>query len=94
MEPLTIEQLREMNDQPVKVRNLGNTESEKLPTGVVTMCDMNDSDNGVDVGCGFYSIREYGRTWVTYRYFKIDRKAFEGCINCKDAEMLAKCICC
>lgn len=94
MKPLTSEQLREMDGQPVKFRNLENPESKKLPTGVVTMYDPNDSDNGVDVGCGFYSIREYGRTWVAYPYFKIDRDAFEGCINCADVKQLVKHIHC
>lgn len=82
-EPLTLEQLREMDDRPVKVRNLENPESEKLPTGVITMCDPNDSDNGVDVGCGFYSIRDYGRTWVAYPYRMIYREAWEPCEMCE-----------
>lgn len=84
MKPLTIEQLREMDDQPVKVQNLEYPSGEKLPTGVVTMYDPNDSDNGVDVGCGFYSIREYGRTWVAYPYFKVDREAWKPCMNCEE----------
>lgn len=80
--PLTLEQLRKMDDRPVKVKNL-EYEERNLSTGVVTMCDPNDSDNGVCVGCSFYCIQNYGKTWVAYSYysFRIDIKEL-NCAGC------------
>lgn len=66
-EPLTLEQLRDMDDQPVKVKTL-EYEEGSLSTGVVSMCDPNDSDNGVYVGCSFHCIQDYGRAWIAYSY--------------------------
>lgn len=64
---LTLEQLRKMNDQPVKVKNL-EFDYGGICTGVVTMSDPNESENGVDVGCSFYCIKDYGKTWIAYSY--------------------------
>lgn len=75
--PLTLEQLRGMDDQPVKVKNLRYAESG-LNTGVLTMYDPNDSDNGVYVGCTFFCIKDYGKIWLAYAYppAHIDREAW------------------
>lgn len=77
--PLTLEQLRGMDDQPVKVKNLKYAEGG-LNTGVVTMYDPNDSDNGVYVGCTFFCIKDYGKIWLAYACppAHIDREAFCG----------------
>ena len=82
MVPLTLEQLREMDRQPVKVKNLEDEEGG-INIGVVTMFDPNDSDNGVNVGCAFFCIKEYGETWIAYAYHPahIDREAW---INAED----------
>lgn len=82
MQPITEEQLREMDRQPVKVKNLEDEEGG-INIGVVTMFDPNDSDNGVNVGCAFFCIKEYGETWLAYAYppHNIDRKAW---VNVED----------
>lgn len=87
-EPLTLEQLRGMDDQPVKVKNLRYAESG-LNTGVVTMYDPNDSDNGVYVGCTFFCIKDYGKIWLAYAYppAHIDREAWR-CPICSGNEVI------
>lgn len=84
MVPLTLEQLREMDRQPVKVKNLEDEEGG-INIGVVTMFDPNDSDNGVNVGCAFFCIKEYGKTWIAYAYppAHIDREAWTECEVCE-----------
>ena len=52
MVPLTLEQLRGMDDKAVRVRVL-ESDCQGLHTGIVTMNDPNDSDNGVYAGCAF-----------------------------------------
>lgn len=66
--PMTAEQLRNMDGQPVKVKDLAYVTHENLPTGVVTMNDPNDSDNGVYVGYSLHCIKDYGKGWIAYEY--------------------------
>ena len=67
MVPLTLEQLRGMDDKAVRVRVL-ESDCQGLHTGIVTMNDPNDSDNGVYAGCAFRCIKDYGKTWLAYDY--------------------------
>ena len=75
--PLTLEQLRGMDGQPVMVKYL-ESEDGGINTGVILMNDPNESDNGVYVGCTFFCIKEYEKTWLAYAYptAHIDREAW------------------
>lgn len=81
--PMTAEQLRNMDGQPVKVKDLAYVTHENLPTGVVTMNDPNDGDNGVYVGYSLHCIKDYGKDWLAYAYppAHIDREAL-SCAGC------------
>ena len=82
-----------MDRQPVKVKNLEDEEGG-INIGVVTMFDPNDSDNGVNVGCAFFCIKEYGKTWIAYAYppAHIDREAWTA--EWKDFRGKPKCSAC
>lgn len=86
--PMTAEQLRNMDGQPVKVKDLAYVTHENLPTGVVTMNDPNDSDNGVYVGYSLHCIKDYGKGWIAYEYHPahIDREAWNTCGYCNGAK--------
>ena len=55
--PLTVDQMREMHDKVVIVKTLEYGQESK---GILDFSDPNDSDNGVYVGCEFYSVESYG----------------------------------
>ena len=76
-EPLTLEQLRGMDGQPVMVKYL-ESEDGGINTGVILMNDPNESDNGVYVGCTFFCIKEYEKNWLVYAYppAHIDRETW------------------
>lgn len=61
--PLTVDQLREMHDEVVIVKTLEYGQESK---GILDFSDPNDSDNGVYVGCSFYSVEHYGDWWLAY----------------------------
>lgn len=61
--PLTVDQMREMHDEVVIVKTLEYGQESK---GILDFSDPNDSDNGVYVGCSFYSVESYGFFWIAY----------------------------
>lgn len=61
------DELRNMNNMAVTVE-LIKSSNHGITTGVVTMTDPNDSDNGVYLGGTLYSINSYGEQWVAYEY--------------------------
>lgn len=67
--PLTVDQMREMHDKVVIVKTLEYGQESK---GILDFSDPNDSDNGVYVGCGFYSVESYGFFWLAYAQKPID----------------------
>lgn len=82
MVPLTIEELRKMDGQPVWVQTPG---IEKYGRWVIVAGV--DTDNGQKtLYCqGDYTCRNYGKTWEAYAYppAHIDREAWKPCADCK-----------
>ena len=80
-EALTLEQLREMDGQPVWVQTPG---IERYGRWVIVAGV--DTDNGQQtLYCqGDYTCRDYGKTWLAYAYppAHIDREGWESCIKC------------
>lgn len=79
--PLSRKELREMHNEVVVVKTLEYGEESK---GILDFSDPNDSDNGVYVGCSFYSIEHYGVLWLAYAYLPIDFDKWEPCPDCKE----------
>lgn len=77
--PLTVDQMREMHDKVVIVKTLEYGQESK---GILDFSDPNDSDNGVYVGCSFYSVEHYGDWWLAYAQKPIDWDAWEPCNDC------------
>lgn len=77
--PLTVDQMREMHDKVVIVKTLEYGQESK---GILDFSDPNDSDNGVYVGCEFYSVESYGFFWLAYAQKPIDFDKWEPCENC------------
>lgn len=67
--PLTVDQMRQMHDKIVIVKTLEYGQESK---GILDFSDPNDSDNGVYVGCEFYSVESYGSFWLAYAQNPID----------------------
>lgn len=78
--PLTVDQMREMHDKVVIVKTLEYGQESK---GILDFSDPNDSDNGVYVGCGFYSVESYGFFWLAYAQKPIDFDAWKPCEKCR-----------
>lgn len=78
--PLTVDQMREMHDEVVIVKTLEYGQESK---GILDFSDPNDSDNGVYVGCNFYSVEHYGDWWLAYAQKPIDFDAWKQCEICK-----------
>ena len=77
-EPLTLEQLREMNGEPVWVQTPG---IEKYGRWVI-VAGVNIEDKALYCQ-GDYTCRDYGKIWVAYAYppAHIDREAWEKPCN-------------
>lgn len=78
--PLTVDQMREMHDKVVIVKTLEYGQESK---GILDFSDPNDSDNGVYVGCEFYSVESYGFFWLAYAQKPIDFDKWEPCTKCR-----------
>lgn len=78
--PLTVDQMREMHDEVVIVKTLEYGQESK---GILDFSDPNDSDNGVYVGCSFYSVEHYGDWLLAYAQKPIDWDAWKPCFFCK-----------
>ena len=78
-EPLTLEQLREMDGRPVWI--VGITQKWLSPCWAIV-----DRDNCLVrtaiIGALFF-FENYGRTWLAYAYPPIDREKWEPCSKCK-----------
>lgn len=78
--PLTVDQLCEMHDEVVIVKTLEYGQESK---GILDFSDPNDSDNGVYVGCSFYSVEHYGDWWLAYAQKPVDFENWEPCAKCR-----------
>lgn len=81
--PLTVDQMREMHDKVVIVKTLEYGQESK---GILDFSDPNDSDNGVYVGCNFYSVEHYGDWWLAYAQKQVDFDDWEPCEHCKPSK--------
>lgn len=77
MVPLTLEQLREMDGQPVWIVRL----EDKLGWWAIVRL-RNDRAN-TDYGA-YFMLSDYGKTWIAYTYppVHIDREAWDDCPVC------------
>lgn len=80
MKPLTLEQLREMDGEPVFVQTPG---VEKYGRWVI-VAGVNIEDNALYCQ-GDYTCRDYGKVWLAYAYplAHIDREAWSPCELCR-----------
>lgn len=81
-EPLTLEQLREMDEQPVWVKCLNSKKYTDPPTGWRIVERSIAGTIGVWNGESCFAERDYGRTWQAYAYPPIDREKWEPCELC------------
>lgn len=82
-EPLSLEQLREMDGKPVWVEYTGG-----FPTSQWRVVKFQEEEKIVTFTDDRYEItRDYGRVWLAYFYppAHIDRSKWEACGNCKKA---------
>lgn len=85
-EPLTLEQLREMDEQPVWVKCLNSKKYTDPPTGWRIVERSIAGTIGVWNGESCFAERDYGRTWLAYAYPPIDREAWAPCEFCEEHE--------
>lgn len=91
-EPLTLDELREMNGKPVWIENLEEPEKSQW-----RLCHWDRRKYLVlqGISVGGYLVEEYGEAWIAYAYHPvhIDRKKWEPCECCREpigAEPYAK----
>ena len=82
-EPLTLEQLQEMDEQPVWVKCLNSKKYTDPPTGWRIVERSIAGTIGVWNGESCFAERDYGRTWQAYAYPPIDRDKWEPCVMCE-----------
>lgn len=80
-EPLTLDELREMNGKPVWIENLEEPEKSQW-----RLCHWDRRKYLVlqGISIGGYLVEEYGEAWIAYAYppVHIDRKKWEPCKKC------------
>lgn len=87
-EPLTLDELREMNGKPVWIENLEEPEKSQW-----RLCHWDRRKYLVlqGISVGGYLVEEYGEAWIAYAYHPvhIDREKWEPCHSCD-----SKCLIC
>ena len=80
-EPLTIEQLREMDGKPVRIVRLEDN------LGWWAIVRLGNDRANTDYGA-YFMLSDYGKTWLAYAYppAHIDREAWESCPYCDVAK--------
>lgn len=79
-EPLTLEQLREMDGQPVRMEDLtGGTLWNQW-----IIFERHTDDGFIPRGGGYFGCDSYGVKWIAYAYTpaNIDWESWEPCIKC------------
>lgn len=85
-EPLTLEQLRQMDGQPVWVEDLRKSENSAWR---LLYWDRGKYMVLLGKSADGYILEEYGKAWVAYQYqpASIDREAWEPCGACKSGKI-------
>lgn len=87
-EPLTLEQLRQMDGEPVWVKCLNSKKYTDPPIGWRIVERSITGTIGVWNGESCFAERDYGVDWLAYAYppARIDREAWEPCEFCGKAD--------